>query len=109
MRFDDTHLRDLALLALEDAVQECRYRCPRRSVAIRFALAYLCGAGRCDRAPFDEFWRCLTIDAAWRFSSTDSALLRIYIALDLKRDDAVSMRLWKQWVAEEGRGGRDGR
>jgi hypothetical protein len=33
-------LRDKALLALEDVVQECRYRQPRCRQSARFALAY---------------------------------------------------------------------
>ena len=55
MRLNQDQLRDKALLALEDAAQECRYRAPRRSFLLRFALAYLWSISRGDRAPFDSF------------------------------------------------------
>ena len=80
-------LRDKALLALEEAVQECRYREPRRSFALRFAIAYLWSSARCDREPFDAFWNALKRPSgpAVHFSIADIALLRVYRALGIER------------------------
>ena len=99
-------LQAKALLALEEAVQECRYRMPRRTFALRFALAYLYASGRCDRAPFDRMWRVLGEEkSVWSFSTADAALAAIYAALHLKRDDEVGMEMWRRWSREEGHGG----
>src|SRR5438128_5531025 len=59
MGFAHQQLRDKALLALEEIVQEARYRRPRRSFALRFALAYLWAYAGGKRDPFDELWRAL--------------------------------------------------
>jgi hypothetical protein len=56
MRLTADQLRDKALLALEDACQECRYRTPRRGFLLRFTLAYLWSRSCGDRGPFDSFW-----------------------------------------------------
>jgi hypothetical protein len=41
MRFGADQLRDKALLALEEAVQQSRYRPINRTLALKFALAFL--------------------------------------------------------------------
>lgn len=97
-------LRDKALLALEEALQETRYRPVRRSMALRFTLAYLWACRPADRRPFDDYWSALAEQNMWRFSSADQALLRIYQALGLSRDEGLCMRLWKQRQEEEQRG-----
>src|SRR4051794_33960890 len=98
MRLGADQLREKALLALEDAVQECRYRTPRRSFAVRFALAYLYACSDVERAPFDDLWRDLgSPKSPWSFSVADGDLLRIYRALGLPRDEQVSTRLWQIW------------
>jgi hypothetical protein len=95
-------LREKALLALEEAVQECRYRKPRRSFAMRFALAYLWSTSRADRAAFDAFWQALAAEKSpWSFSAADNALHRVYIALGKRRDAAVARHLWRLRQAEE--------
>lgn len=100
MRFGTT-LAEKALLALEEAVQECRYGVPRRSLAHRFALAYLWSMSRGDRAPFDALWRALGAEKTpWSFSGADTALLGVYVALGVKRDHKVAHRIWSEMDAE---------
>jgi hypothetical protein len=94
-------LRAKALIALEEAVQECRYRKPRRGHALRFALAWLWSLDRGDRTPFDEFWQALAEDGMWRFGSADRALFVIYRHLGVDRPDDLPMRMWKARAAEE--------
>jgi hypothetical protein len=102
VRFGTDQLRDKALLALEEVVQECRYRSPGRSAAIRFALAYLWATGRCDRQRFDEYWEAIGKQKSpWSFSVADSALSAIYRGLGLERDAALATRLWKKRDAQE--------
>ena len=101
-------LRDKALLALEDAVQECRYRSPRPSFAVRFALAWLWAGSGVDRAPFDEYWRCLVAPKSqWSFSAADRALTELYCALGLERPHETGMAMWKRWQAHERAGRKD--
>ena len=109
MRFPADQLRDKALLALEDAVQECRYRTPRRSHAVRFALAYLWAyGGGGDRRPYNEFWRTLLEPKSpWSFSAADHALLGIYVNLGLERDDKAGWVMWRNWEGSGGPGGPD--
>lgn len=98
-------LRDKALLALEDAIQECRYRTPRPSFAVRFALAYLWVYSKGDRKPFDEFWEALRADKSpWSFTVANHALFTIYGALDLRRPEHISWEMWQRWQDRE-RGG----
>lgn len=100
MGFASHQLRDKALLALEEVAQECRYRTPRRSFALRFALAYLWASGGGDRAPFERFWRVIgDRKSPWSFSAANGALLGIYAALGLDRDEEVAMAMWRR--AEE--------
>lgn len=101
MGFGAEQLRDKALLALEEALQETRYRPVRRSMALRFALAYLWAFRPADRRPFDDYWKALAEQTMWRFSSTDQALSGIYRALGVVRDDELAMRLWRQRQGEE--------
>ncbi|MDQ4087372.1 MAG: hypothetical protein M3177_05095 [Pseudomonadota bacterium] len=102
MRFGRDQLRDKALLALEEAVVECRYGRPRRSHALRFALAYLWASSGADRRPFEDFWQALGHEKTpWSFGVADGALLAIYRALGRERDGAAAMRLWHQREQEE--------
>src|SRR5690349_12304657 len=81
-------LRHKALLALEEVVQECRYRTPRRTLGIRFALAYLWAYAPRDPRPFDELWRQLGAEKSpWSFSCADNALSAVYVSLGVRRDD----------------------
>jgi len=93
MRFAGDHLRSKALLALEEATQECRYGQVPRTFAIRFALAYLWSLAPTSRKPFDEFWQALVQPDMWRFSSADRALSGIYRQLGIERDDEVGMAM----------------
>ncbi len=102
MRFDGGKLQAKALLALEEAVQECRYRRPRRTFALRFALAWLWSQARCEREPFDALWRVLGDERSpWSFSAADGALLRIYRALGVERDEEMCHRMWILKAREE--------
>ena len=97
-----SQLRDKALLALEDAVQECRYRSPRPSFAVRFALAYLWIYSGADRAPFDAFWEKLREPhTPWSFTPANIALGRIYAAIGVERSEAVSFAMWDRWYRHE--------
>ena len=96
-----TDLRSKALLALEEVVQEARWRAPRRSFAVRFALAFLWSLGGGEREPFVDFWKALARDDMWRFSTADEALGRIYRTLGLARDGEVAMRMWQARFEEE--------
>ena len=102
MGFGPNELRSKALVALEDAVQECRYGQPRRSFALRFALAYLWATSNADRAPFESFWRALgQPKSPWSFGADDGALLALYRALGVERDPELEMRMWERRHAEE--------
>lgn len=97
MRIPPDHLRQKALLALEEAVQICRYRRPRRSFALRFALAYLWAQARCGREPFDRLWKVLGDEKSpWSFSAADGALLALYVALEVERDPGIGLDLWEK-------------
>lgn len=78
MGFGPDQLRDKALLALEEAVQECRYRKPPRTMALRFTLAFLWAQRPSSRAPYEAFWRAIGAEGMWRFSGADQALTLIY-------------------------------
>jgi hypothetical protein len=104
MGFGVEQLRGKALLALEEACQECRYRKPRRSFAVRFALACLWTLAPVDREPFEAYWEALAEDGMWQFASADRALSRIYWQLQLTRPDQVAFDMWKR-VAERERSG----
>ena len=102
MGFGPNELRAKAFVALEDAVQECRYRQPRRSFALRFALAYLWATAGADREPFEKFWRALgDPKSPWSFGIADRALAAIYRALSLERDHDLPMRMWQRHFRDE--------
>ncbi|HEX8641234.1 MAG TPA: hypothetical protein VF704_08760 [Allosphingosinicella sp.] len=103
MGFGADQLRDKALLALEEAVVEARYRRARRSYALRFALAYLWAySGARDRRPFDALWRALRQEKTpWSFGVADGCLLAIYRTLGLSREGEAAMRLWQKRDEEE--------
>ena len=104
MGFGSDQLRDKALLALEEAVQECRYRQPRRSFALRFALAYLWALSGGDRDIFDRFWKVLgDPKSPWSFGAANGALLAIYMALGVERSEAMCLEVWRRCRDEEDR------
>jgi hypothetical protein len=94
MRIGPDDLRDKALLALEEALQDLRYLKARRSIAVGFALAYLWACRLGDRRPFDDFWRALGETSPWRLDVADRALLTIYRTLGVERDEELSWRMW---------------
>jgi|GEM_PF-1331880 len=100
--FSSESLRDKALLALEEAVIETRYGSARRSIALRFALAYLFAsaptdAKAVDRGPFDELWKALgRAKTPWSFTMADSALSGLYRAIGVDRDDELAMAMWRR-------------
>lgn len=100
MSFRPEQLRNKALLALEEAIEELRYRKVRRSMALRFALAYLWTCSRGDRAPFDEFWNALASTALWRVGIADGALRKIYREVGVDRDEELPMTMWARAQAE---------
>jgi hypothetical protein len=106
MRFAANQLRDKALLALEEAVQECRYRKPPRTMALRFALAFLWSQKPTSRAPYEAWWRAIDAKGMWRFSGADQALTLIYQAHEIPRDDEVAMELWRRRHEAEHGGNR---
>ena len=105
MGFGPDQLRDKALLALEECVQECRFGPARRSFAVRFALAYLWAYAGGEKKAFETFWRVLgDPKSPWSFSAADGALLAIYAQLGLTRDEAVAADLWRRKAAEQAKG-----
>jgi hypothetical protein len=95
MRFG-TDLTEKALFALEEVVQECRYRQPHRSFAIRFALAYLWTISRADRRPIDALWKVLGAEKSpWSYSVADRALRDVYRAVGLARSEAIARHFWR--------------
>jgi hypothetical protein len=101
MGFEADQLRDKALMALEEALQDVRYPPARRPLSLRFALAYLWTISSADRSLFEEFWRALQSTSPWSLGSADMALRRIYTALGLERDEAPSWHFWKARQEEE--------
>jgi hypothetical protein len=101
-------LRAKALLALEEALHECRYRPVHRSRALAMALAYLWDIKRGDPRDFAQFWREIASDNyVLRFRGADQALERIYASADRKRDDELSHSVWREVQARVGPGGPD--
>jgi hypothetical protein len=87
MGFAADQLRDKALLALEEALADMRAKRPRRSIALRFALAYLWTISRGERSPFDSFWRDLERREPWSYGCAEAALRHIYHVLGVQRDE----------------------
>lgn len=102
MRFG-SDLTSKALLALEQAVQRCRYQHGHGDYAVRFALAYLwveAGAGNTE--PFIGLWRELaSTNDVFRWSEADDNLRRIYGVLGLPRNEAVGEHMWRLAGDEE--------
>lgn len=61
--FQHDELVTRALLVLEATLYETAKRPVPRSLGLRFTLAYLYAAARCERSCFDGFWREVTDDA----------------------------------------------
>lgn len=57
-RFAMHELRERALAALAEAVERTHHGPVERTLALRFALAFLANFAD-DRWPFDNFWRAL--------------------------------------------------
>ena len=58
MRFGMEELRERALLALAEAVERTHQGPVDRTLALRFALAFLANFTD-DRWPFDNYWRAI--------------------------------------------------
>ncbi len=109
MRFSSDQLRDKALLALEEVLQETRYRPVRRTIMIRFALAFLWARAEGGREPFDDFWRQIANpDEMWRFQYAEGALARIHRALGVERDHKLESAMWHRAQAQFRPIGEDG-
>ena len=86
MRPDDDSLTRLALLALENAMDEARSRPVRRSYGMRLALAYLFSRQDCERWPFDLFWRFLpSEEEKGRVANLSAALNGIYLQIGVRK------------------------
>jgi len=57
-RFGLTELRERALAAVDEAADQAVQGPVRRSLALRFALAFLANLAE-ERWPFDNFWRAI--------------------------------------------------
>lgn len=79
MGFGTDELRDKAFLALEEAVEESLFRPVRRTLALRFAFAYLWTLKPQERSTYDALWADLvTPTNPPRYGSANAALNRIY-------------------------------
>jgi len=103
MRFG-VDLREKAFLALEEAVQECRFARVRQTYALRFALAYLWSLRRGDRGCYGNFWTALVGDNdLHRFGNADRALTEIYRQLGMERPEAPGWQMWHEAQARHRR------
>ena len=59
-RFAMTELRDRALLAIDEAADQATRAPVSRTLALRFALAFLVNFAE-ERWPFDNFWRAVAV------------------------------------------------
>jgi len=86
-RFGMEQLRDKALHALEEVLDQCRAGPVRRSLALRFALAFLANFAKDERWPFDRFWQAVSdpLDIA-RWQNANASLNGIYRLLNVRRD-----------------------
>jgi hypothetical protein len=77
-RFGMTELRDRALAAVDEAAELTKDGPVRRSLALRFALAFLANFAE-DRWPFDNFWRAVAVtDEKVRVATAVAARNAIY-------------------------------
>lgn len=86
-RFGLEQLRDKALRALEEVLEECRAGPVRRTLALRFTLAFLANFAKDERWPFDRFWQAVAdpLDIP-RWQNANASLNAIYRLLGLRRD-----------------------
>lgn len=86
-RFGMEQLRDKALHALEEVLEECRAAPVRRTFALRFTLAFLANFAKDERWPFDRFWQAVTdpLDIA-RWQNANASLNGIYRLLGVRRE-----------------------
>jgi hypothetical protein len=61
MRFGMSELTERALAAIDEAAELAAQRPVHRSLALRFALAFLANFAD-DRWPFDNFWRAISLN-----------------------------------------------
>lgn len=107
MGFGTEQLRDKALLALEEAVEESLWRPVRRTLALRFAFAYLWALKPVDRSTYDDLWKDLvTPNNPPRFGSVNAGLNRIYLLHGVERCHAIGLnmrsRIRKEVEGQEG-------
>jgi hypothetical protein len=73
MRFGMSELRERALAAVDEAAEQTKEGPVRRSLALRFALAFLANFAE-DRWPFDNFWRAVALaDEKVRYATAVAA------------------------------------
>ena len=79
-------LRDKALHALEEVLEDCRAGPVRRTIALRFTLAFLANFARHERWPFDRFWQAVAdpLDIP-RWQNANASLNGIYRLLGVRR------------------------
>ena len=74
----------IALLALEEAVEQAREEPVRRTLGLRLALAFLASRRECERWPFDQFWQWLAHEERkGRFAHLVGGLNGIYLQLGI--------------------------
>ena len=72
-RFGMTELRDWALAAVDEAADQTQEGPVRRTLALRFALAFLANFAD-ERWPFDNFWRAIaTVNERGRWQNANAA------------------------------------
>jgi hypothetical protein len=72
MRFGISDLRERALAAVDEAAEQSARRPVQRSLALRFALAFLANFAD-ERWPFDNFWRAIATNDGKVRSATVTA------------------------------------
>ena len=72
-QFGMTELREWALAAVDEAADQSKEGPVHRSLALRFALAFLANFAD-ERWPFDNFWRSIaTVNERGRWQNANAA------------------------------------
>ncbi len=87
MGFAPEYLRDKALAALDEAVEQSKSRPLVRTKALAFSLAYLWAHRGGERWPFVTFWQAVAFDNdIGRRQGVNASLNAIYLALGVSRE-----------------------